>query len=192
MMAEERTSWRGRIVAPRTPREAWVRFGTEVGLVLTIVAGIAAIVILTDDGDTLRPKLWLDYFWINLMAVVLVPLVLGYEIWLLRRRLQAFAKGEVFVDDDEVSPDAVPAASKRKRRETPAQARRRKAFWRELILVTVVWLFCAGLFGWVTVTEWIGGRSAGVVGKVFLLLLVLYPVYVILSVSLKNDKDRGR
>ena len=190
-MAKERDSWRGRMIAPRTPKEAWVRFAKEAVVILAVVAGILVLVILTDDGQTLRYKLWVEYFWVSWSAVILVPLVLGYQIWLLWQRLRAFAKGEVFVDVDEVSADAVPAASRRKRRETPAQARRRKAFWRELVLVTVIWLFCAGLFGWASVTEWIGGRSAGIVGKMFLVLLVLYPAYVILSVSLKNDKDRG-
>jgi hypothetical protein len=192
-VAKERITWRGRTVAPRTPREAWRRFAAEMGLILTVLAGVLVIAYITGDGSSLmRVTVWWDYLWVKLMTVVLLPVVFGYEIWLLRRRLVAFAKGEIFVDDDELSPDAVPAMSTRKRRETPAQAKRRKAFVRELALVTVVWLFCAGVIGWVTVSEWWQGKPTGQVGLMFIALLVVYPVYVVLSVHLKREKDRGR
>jgi hypothetical protein len=189
----ERSTWRGRTVAPRIPREAWRRFAVETAVVLAVVGGIVVIAMIVSSADlTLRPKVAWDYLWVRVTAALLVPLVLGYEIWLLWSRLAAFRRGTVFVDDDEVAPDAVPPPATRKRRETPAQARRRRAFWRELALVTAIWLFCTGLVGWVAFADWQAGRPLGDMGKLFLGLLVLYPAYVVLSVYLKNEKDRGR
>lgn len=192
-MTEPRRTWRGKDVAPQTPREAWRRFAVESAVVLVVVGGIVAIAVIASSGDlTLRPKVLWDYLWVRVTAVLLVPVVLGYEIWLLWSRLAAFRRGEVFVDDDEVAPDAVAPGSTRKRRETPAQVRRRKAFWRELAIVTAIWLFFAGLVGWVAFADWQAGRPMGEMGKLFLGLLVMYPAYVVLSVYLKNEKDRGR
>lgn len=192
-MADGRSSWRGKRVAPRTPGAAWAVFFRETGFALVLVLGVLAIALIVAGGDlALRPRHTWDYLWVRVTLILILPLALGYEVWLLWTRLAAFRRGEVFVDDDEVSPDAVPAGPARKRRETPAQAKRRKAFWRELVLVTGVWLFCTGVVGWVSWAEWQAGRPLGQMGTLLIGLLVLYPVYVLLSVWLKNEKDRGR
>ena len=193
MMTEARRSWRGRRIAPRTPAEAWGAFLRGAGFALVLVVGALAIALIAFGGDMgLRPRNAWDFLWVKATLVLILPVALGYEAWLLWSRLAAFRRGEVFVDEDEVSPEAVPAGPVRKRRETPAQARRRKAFWRELALVTAIWLFCAGIVGWIVLSDLQAGRPPGQMGALFLGLLVLYPVYVMLSVWLKTEKDRGR
>ena len=180
------------MVSPQTAGEAWRRFALEMAGILAIVGGILAIaLLLAPGGATLMPKGRMDYLWIILGAGMVLPLAFGYEIWLLGKRLAAFRRGEVFVDDDEIAPADAPAPSRRKWRETPAQARRRRAFWREMALITVVWLFCTGLFGWVAVDQWLEGKPVGTFGPILLGLVILYPVIVYLSVYLKNQKDRG-
>lgn len=192
-MAVDRRIWRGKRVAPRTPGEAWLAFAREAGFALVLVAGALAIALIAVGGDiNLRPRIAWDYLWVKVTLALILPLVLGYELWLLWTRLAALRRGEVFVDDDEVSPDAVPARSGRNRRETPAQAKRRKAFWREMTLVTAIWLFCTGIVCWVSLAEWQAGRPLGQMGLLLLGLMVMYPAYVVLSVWLKNEKDRGR
>jgi hypothetical protein len=189
----KRRIWRGKRLAPRTPGEAWLAFAREAGFALVLVAGALAIALIAAGGDiNLRPRIAWDYLWVKVALALILPLVLGYEIWLLWTRLASLRQGEVFVADDEVSPDAVPSASGRKRRETPAQARRRKAFWRETALVTAIWLFCIGIVSWVSLADWQAGRPLGQMGRLLAGLLVVYPVYVVLSVWLKNEKDRGR
>lgn len=192
-MTEPRRTWRGKMVSPRTPAEAWWRFAVEMTVILAILGGIFVVALMTwTGGVTLEPKARVTYLWIIIGAGAILPLVVGYEFWILWKRLSAFARGEVFVDVDEVSPEDAPAPAVRKRRETPAQAKRRKAFWREMILVTVIWLFCVGVMGWVAASEWLDGKPLGNLGTMLAGLMVLYPIYVILSVYLKNEKDRGR
>ena len=191
-MTEARSTWRGRRVAPRTPGEAWGAFARAIGLALVIGAGIAAIMMLTAQGDvSLNPKNRWDFFWIKLGALTIGPLVLAYEVWLLWRRLSAFKRGEFFVDDDEHSPDAVPAPSNRKKRETLAQKKRRKDFWRMMIFITAVWLFCAGAAAVLVVDDFRKGRPFGEAGMFLIGLVVIYVVIVVLSVKEKRDKDRG-
>lgn len=139
----------------------------------------------------MTPRNEMDWLWIILSAAWVVPVIVGLEIWLLWKRLSAFRRGEVFVDDDEVAPEDAPPVSRRKRRETPAQARRRRKFWRELGLITVVWLFCTGLIGWVSFDYWMSGKPLGNMGTVLLGLLVVYPVLLVIMVQDKQDKDRG-
>ena len=116
-MADERKTWRGKRVAPRTPREAWAAFAAEMGMALVIGLGIAVVLLLVaQEQISLNPKNWWDFFWIRVGALTLGPLVIGYEVWLLWRRLSAFRRGEVFVDVDEHAPDAVPPPSGRKKR----------------------------------------------------------------------------
>jgi hypothetical protein len=191
-MTEPRRTWRGKRVAPRTPREAWGAFARAMGLALVVGAGIAAIMLLVaQDQVSLNPKNRWDFFWIKVAAYTVGPLVLGYEVWILWTRLSAFRRGEVFVDSDEVSPDAVPAPSTRKRRETPAQKKRRKSFWRMMIFITAVWLFCFGAVGVLVVDDFRKGRPFGETGLLWVGLLVIYVVIVVLSVKEKRDADRG-
>lgn len=191
-MAAERTTWRGKRVAPRTPGQAWAAFARAIGLALVIGLGIAAILLLVQQGEaSLNPKNRWDFFWIKVGAAILGPLVLGYELWLLQTRLAAFRRGEVFVDDDEVSAEAVPAPSTRKKRETAAQVRRRKAFRRQMILITWVWLFCAGAAAVLVVDDWRKGKPFGEAGMFLLALIAIYVVIVVLTLKEKRDKDRG-
>lgn len=192
MMALGRRSWRGRLVAPRTPAEAWRAFALEMLTFLAIVAGILVVFVLTAQGGvTLEPRGRFSFFLILVGAVTVVPLFVIYEVWLLRSRIAAFRRGEHFVDLDEAAPDAVPPPSGRKRRETPAQARRRRAFWRETVLMGIVWLFCTGVIGWVALDLWLEGRPLGNLGPALGGLVVLYPVAVFLSYRSKVEKDRG-
>jgi len=191
-MTEARRTWRGKRVAPRTPREAWAAFARAMGFALVVGAGIVVIVMLVAQGEvSLNPRNRWDFFWIKLGALTVGPLVLGYEVWLLWSRLAAFRRGEVFVDSDEVSPDALPPPSKRKKRETAAQKTRRKNFWRVMIFITAVWLFCAGAAALLVVDDFRKGRPFGEAGMFLIGLVVLYIVIVVLSVKEKRDKDRG-
>lgn len=184
--------WRGKRVAPRTPGEAWGAFARAMGLALVIGAGIAVILLFVAQGQvSLNPRNRWDFFWIKLGALTVGPLVVGYEIWLLWSRLSAFRRGEVFVDFDEHSPDAVPAASTRKKRETVAQIKRRKSFWRFMAFVTAVWLFCTGAVALLLVDDFRQGRPLGETGLFLIGLVVIYLVIVVLSVKEKRDKDRG-
>lgn len=191
-MAGERKTWRGKRVAPRTPGEAWGAFVRETGFALVIVLGIAVVALMVASGEaTLNPRNRWDYLWIKVVAAGIIPLILAYEGWLLWQRLSAFRRGEVFVDVDEHSPDAVPPPSRSKRRETPAQKKRRKEFWRNLVIITAIWLFCTVAVGVLVVDDWLKGRPFGETGVFFLGLLVMYLVIVVLSVKEKRDKDRG-
>ncbi|MDP3195745.1 hypothetical protein [Tabrizicola sp.] len=191
-MTEARRVWRGRRVAPRTPREAWGAFAAEVGVAAMVGIGIAVVLLLVaQDEISLNPRNLWDFFWIRVGALTIGPLVLGYEVWLLWQRLSAFRRGEVFVDDDEHAPDAVPAPSGRKRRETAAQKKRRKTFWRVMILITAVWVFCAGAAAVLVVDDFRKGRPFGEAGMFLIGLVALYVVIVVLSVKEKRDKDRG-
>jgi hypothetical protein len=191
MMAAPR-SWRGRAVAPATPAEAWRAFGRETAVILAVIAGVAVVALLIAGrgiGPVFRTE-W-AFFWLVVGAAVLVPLALGYEVWLLRRRLAAFAAGGVFVDADEVSP-AVATQAGRKRRETPAQRRRRRAFLREAAVFGTVWLFCTGMVGWMTWHDWQAGRPGlGQSVSLFVALLAALPVWLVLSLWLKSRADRG-
>jgi hypothetical protein len=190
-MTEARRIWRGRSVAPRTSAEAWAAFARAMGLALVIGAGIVVVMVLAQGEASLNPRNRLDFFWIKVAALVFGPLVLGYEVWLLWQRLSSFRRGEVFVDDDEHSPAAVPAESTRKRRETAAQKKRRKAFWRVMIAITAVWLFCAGAAAVLVVDDFRKGRPFGEPGMFLIGLVVVYVVIVVLTVKEKRDKDRG-
>lgn len=191
-MTEPRRTWRGRRVAPRTPGEAWGAFARETGFALVIVLGIAVVALFVAlDEVSLNPRNLWDYIWIKAVALVLVPLIFGYEVWLLWKRLAAFRRGEVFVDSDEVSPEAVPAPSTRKKRETAAQKKRRKAFWREMIIITAIWLFCTIAVGVLVVDDWLKDRPFGETGLMFVGLLAIYAVIVAINVKEKRDKDRG-
>lgn len=191
-MTETRRAWRGRRVAPRNPAEAWGAFARETGFALVIVLGVAVVALFVAlDEVSLNPRNWWDYIWIKAMALVLVPLMLGYEIWLLWKRLAAFRRGEVFVDSDEVSPEVVPPPSTRKKRETAAQKKRRKAFWREMIIITAIWLFCTVAVAVLVVDDWLKGRPFGEAGLMFVGLLAMYAVIVVINVKEKRDKDRG-
>jgi len=191
-MTEARRTWRGKRVAPRTPGEAWAAFARAVGFALVIGAGILVIMLLAAQGEvSLNARNRVDFFWIKVGALTIGPLVLGYEIWLLWSRLSAFRRGEVFVDDDEVSPEAVPAPSTRKKRETAAQKKRRNTFWVTMSAITAVWLFCAGAAAVLVVDDFRKGRPYGEAGMFLIGLVVLYVVIVVLTVKEKRDKDRG-
>lgn len=167
-------------------------FARAIGLALVIGAGIVVIMMMATQGEiSLNARNRFDFFWIKVGAIVFGPLVLGYEIWLLWTRLAAFRRGEVFVDDDEHAPDAVPAPSTRKRRETPAQKKRRRAFWRVMIFITAVWLFCAGAAAVLLFDDFRKGRPMGESGLFLIGLVVIYIVIVVLTVKEKRDKDRG-
>lgn len=188
-----RTTWHGRRVAPQTPAQAWAAFGRETGLALAMVAGVLAIALVVAAGEIdLRPRVLWDYIWVKWTVALIVPLILGYEAWLLRTRLAALRAGDVHVEPDEVDPAAVPPPSRRRRKPTPAQARRARAFRRELILVTAIWLFCAGAAGFMLVQDLRAGRPlTGQSGGMLAGLVALYVAYVVLSLRLKRDADRG-
>lgn len=188
-----RTTWHGRRVAPRTEREAWVAFWRETGIGLALVAGVAGIAVVVDAGDVnLRPRTLWDYLWLKAAVVATVPLILTYEIALLRARLDALRAGDVHVEPDEADPAAVPPPSRRRRKPTPAQLRRARAFRLELVLVTALWLFLAGA---AAVGLWLDLRAGrplmGQAGKLLAGLVVLYVVYLVATFSLKRDADRG-
>ena len=192
-MTDTRRTWRGKWVSPQTPGEAWRRFAVDLAVILAVAGGVLAVTLMAlPGGVNLNPGAERTYLFVLIGAAIVLPVMLGYEIWLLWQRLSAFRRGEVFVDVDEVAPEDAPPPSRRKRRETPAQARRRKKFWREMFIFGAIWLFCTGLLGWASISEWLAGRSAGNIGLMFMAVLALLPVYVVLSVHLKLEKDRRR
>ena len=191
-MTETRRTWRGKWVAPRTPGEAWRRFARNMLGILAVLAGILVIVLLTmPGGATLQPKGERDFLLIIIASIWVVPLAIVLQVWTLMDRLAAFRRGEIHVEDDEIAPGDVPPPSRRKRRETPAQARRRRKFWIETGLFTAVWLFCTGLIGWVSFEYWMAGKPLGNMGAILLGLLIIYPVIIVIMVQDKQDKDRG-
>lgn len=192
-MMNARTTWRGRRVAPTTERAAWAAFGRETGVALAVVAGVLAIAQVVAAGEVaLRPRVLWDYLWVKATVVLIVPSILSYEVILLLNRLSALREGEVHVEPDEADPALVPPPARRRRKPTPAQLRRARAFRRELALVTAIWLFCAGAAAFMLVQDLRAGLPLmGQAGALLAGLVALYAVYVVLAVHLKRDADRG-
>ncbi len=136
-----RTGGKGAKLAPQTPLQAWAAFLREVGVVLGALLVVGAIHVLGGSmGLSLRVTQEMDLFWLTVLLVLALPVVLVYEIWVLRARLRAYRRGEIHLEEGE---RATPAA-RRPRGGKAAQARQlRRVFWRRVALFGALWLFCS-------------------------------------------------
>jgi hypothetical protein len=156
--AAGRSGGRGAKLAPQTPLQAWAAFLRELGVVLGGLMVVAAIHVLGGAlGLSLRVTQEMDLFWLTVLLVVALPVVLVYEVWVLRDRLRAFRRGEIHLEEGE---RATPATRRPRGGKAGRVRDLRRLFWRRVALFGALWLSCAGAAAALIRIETAAGRPA--------------------------------
>ncbi len=147
-------------VAPQTPFQAWVAFARETGEILGIARSIIALlyVIEATGGSPGNMRLY-EFLPVAIGFLLLAPLVLLYELWLLWARLRGIRRGDLVVEGDELSAPPAPLVATGRGRNAKARAAVRGVnhhFWRKVALVGLLFVAAIGAQGFVL---WLDARA---------------------------------